>query len=452
MDLAPQTTAALHRLVLDRQVEGRVPGVFGGVARDGDLVWGDGVGAADLATPERPPDADTQFLIASITKTFTAVMVMALRDEGRLSLDDTLDGHIPESRHGNVTIRQLLSHVTGMQREPVGDVWDTLTFPDRAALVDGWNDAERILKPHHRWHYSNLGYSMLGELVARLDGREWSESLRVRILDPLEMRRTTLGLVPPHATGYYLPPYSDVPVVEPVLDTLAMSPAGGLASTAADLATWSGFLCAPAEEVLRADTVEEMSQPQILADVGRWQMAWGLGLALVRRDDDIYVGHTGAMPGHITGVFAHRSSGTAGICLMNSTSAPDPAALAVEQAAYVNEHEPKEQEPWRPGTHVPDELAGVLGRWFSEGQAFTFSVRTGTLEARGDAAPAHQPPSVFARVDDGVYRTVSGRETGEVLRITRDSSGTPTRLHWASYLFTREPYAFGEWLHRRDEG
>lgn len=448
--LSDASQRTLRSTLLDRQVNGRVPGVWGGVVRDGVLLWSDGVGSADLADLDSPPDADTQHLIASITKTFTAVLVMALRDEGKLSLDDTLDTHIPETQHGGVTIRQMLSHVTGMQREPLGDVWDTLTFPDRSTLVKGWSEAERILRPHHRWHYSNLCYSLLGELVARLDGREWVESLQARILGPLELSRTTLGLAGRHATGYYVPPYSDVPVLEPVLDIGAMAPAGGLASTGRDLATWAGFLADPFDDVLSADTIEEMCQPQIVADLERWQLAWGLGLGLLRADDRVYAGHTGGMPGHITGVFVHRESKTGGIGLMNATSAPDPAALAVELAGYVLEHEPVEPAPWRPGSEVPAELLEGLGRWFSEGQAFTFSVRQGKLEARGDATPAHKPPSVFTRIEEDLYRTESGRETGELLRITRDAEGVATRLHWATYLFTREPYAFGEWLQNSD--
>lgn len=444
--LSDASQRALRRIVLDRQVSGRVPGALGGVIRDGDLIWADGFGSADLTDPQAPPDADTQHLIASISKTFTAVLVMALRDEGKLTLDDTVDTHIPESQHGGVTIRQMLSHVTGMQREPAGDVWDALAFPDRSALVKGWSEAERILRPHHRWHYSNLCYSLLGELIARLDGREWVESLQTRILDPLEMRRTTLGLAGRSATGYYVPPFSDVPVIEPVLDIGAMAPAGGLASTATDLATWAGFLAHPVDEVLSGDTVDEMCQPQIVADLERWELAWGLGLELLRSGDRVYVGHTGGMPGHVTGLFVHRASKTGGVCLMNASSSPDPAELAVELAGYVLEHEPVEPAPWRPGSDVPPELMSVLGRWFSEGQGFTFSVREGKLEARGDGAPSHKPPSVFRRVEDDVYRTESGRETGELLRLTRDATGRVTRMHWATYLVTREPYAFGEWL------
>lgn len=437
---------ALRRILLQRQSDSRVPGLYGGVARDGRLMWGAGAGSADLADPGRELTDDTQFLIASISKTFTAVLVMALRDEGKLSLDDSLAVHIPMAKHHGVTIRQMLSHVTGMQREPVGDIWDTLTYPDRTQLVDGWNEAERILPPHHRWHYSNLAYAMLGELVARLDGREWADSLEARLLEPLEMRRTTVGLSGDHATGYYVPPFSDVPVAEPVLDIKALASAGALASTAGDLASWTAFLADPPDEVLSADTLEEMCQPQTMADLDRWQLAWGLGLMLLRTDDRVLVGHTGGMPGHITGMFVDRETATAGIALMNSTSAPDPAALACELVTYVLDNEPVDPELWVPGKEVPAELQGVLGRWYSEGQPFTFSVRQGRLEARGEAAPEHKPPSVFVRLADDLYRTESGRETGELLRITRDESGAVVKMNWATYLVTREPYAFGEWL------
>lgn len=445
-ELAAQTRSRLTRILAERQAKDRVPGIVGGVARSGRLTWSDGVGAADLDAPGVPPTADSQFLIASQSKTLTAVAIMALRDEGKLSLDDPVEKFIGESTHEGITVRQMLSHVSGMQREPVGDVWDQLKFPDREQLVAGWNEAERVGKPHHRWHYSNLVYSILGEIVARLDNRSWLESIQARILDPLEMRRTTLGLSGNAVTGYYLPPFTDVPVKEPVLDIGAMAACGGLASTAEDLAKWASFLANPVDEVLSKDTLDEMCQPQIMADVDRWQLGFGLGFMLLRLGERVFIGHTGGMPGHITGTFVHRPSGTAGIALMNATSAPDPAALATDLAVEVLENDPLPPEPWMPGTSVPDELVGVLGTWFSEGNPFVFSVKGGKLHARGAAAPAHKPPSVFAKLGDDLYRTESGREAGELLRITRDSSGVPVKLYWATYLCTREPLGFGQWL------
>jgi CubicO group peptidase (beta-lactamase class C family) len=445
--LLETTTRSLHRIALDKQREGRVPGVYAAVCRRGELAWGEGIGVAEIGT-DRAPGPDDQFLIASNTKTFTAVMVMQLRDEGRLSLDDLLGDHVREVSHP-LTIRQCLSHVSGMAREPLGDVWETLEQPNAKELRRDFDDVERIMRPHERWHYSNVVYAMLGQLVEELDGRPWTESLRVRLLEPLEMRRTTNGFDGgPQATGYYVAPYDDVPRIEPVMDLRAMAPCGGLASTAGDLARWSAFVADPPAELLSRDTMEEMCQPQILLNSQIWTGAMGLGFFLMRSPTGrTWVGHTGGMPGHITGVFTHRESGTGGIALMNATVTPAPDALAIELGDRVVEHDPVEEGQWQPGGELPEEYRAVLGRWFSEGHPFVFSVVQGALQARVDVpAAAKLPPSVFERVSDDVYRTVSGRERGELLRVTRAADGTVTKLNWATYLFTREPIAFGEHL------
>ncbi|QIX27538.1 beta-lactamase family protein [Nocardioides sp. JQ2195] len=444
--LRPETAESLRRIVADKQAEGRVPGVVGAVVRDGAMLWGEGVGTADVARSGEPPTVDQQFLIASNSKTFTAVAIMALRDEGKLDLDDTLERFVPECGHAGVTVRQMLAHCSGMQREPVTDVWETLQQPDRRELVEGFAQAERVLRPHHHWHYSNLVYAMLGEVIARLDGREWFDSIKARILDPLGMTRTTLGLQHDPVTGYYVPPFHDVPILEPTFDFAAMAACGGLASTARDLTQWLLFVADPVEEVLSPDTFEEMLQPQIMVDRERWTLAFGLGFMLHRKGERFFVGHTGGMPGHVTGLFTHRESGTGGMVLMNSTSAPDPTQFAVELAEEVISKEPHTRVPWMPGSTVPEEYVGIIGRWYSEGAPFDFVVRAGRLEAHSPTAPAHKGPSVFVKEGDDLYRTESGREAGELLRVTRDSTGRVTKMNWATYVVTREPLAFGAWL------
>ncbi len=439
-----ETTRFLQRTALESQREGRVPGLAAAVVRGGDLLWFAGIGTTDMESTQ-PPGPDDQYLIASITKTFTAVMVMQLRDEGRLSLDDLLGDHLPDVPH-QVTIRQALAHVSGMQREPLGDIWDTLDQPDADTLMRGFAEAERVGRPHTRWHYSNLVYAVLGQVVEKLDARPWQDSLEARLLRPLEMSRTTVGFDDGgHVTGYFVPPFHDVPRPEPVLEMKAMAAVGGLASTARDLARWSAFVASPDPDVLSPDTLAEMCQPQVLLDPDRWTAGMGLGFFVHRSASGrTWVGHSGGMPGHITAVVTDRESGTGGITLMNNTSSPDPTALAVKLADRVVDDVPSAEEHWRPGTTVPDELAGIIGRWFSEGHGFTFSVREGRLEARQDGAPTTQAPSVFVAEGTDRYRTESGRERGEVLRVTRDDSGRVHRLHWATYLFTREPLGFGE--------
>lgn len=444
---AKPTRRHLDRLSIEKQAADRVPGLIAGVAREGRLRWHRPVGVADLSRPGQEPDPDTQYDIASNTKTFVAVTIMALRDEGKLGLDDTVETHIPGSTHPNVTIRELLGHVSGMQREPVTDVWDRLEFPDRQGLVEGWNTAERILPPHSVHHYSNLGYAVLGEVIARLDGVDsWFTSVQRRILDPLEMRRTSLGRVGPNQAGiYYVPPWTDVPVAEPVLDTGSFSAAGAMSSTLNDLARWGGFVANPVADVLDPDTLEEMCQPLVTADPG-WVTAWGLGFILYRLEGRVWVGHTGAHPGTISGVFTHRASATTGVVLMNNSGASDPAGFATRIGAYAVDHEPPAATPWVPGTVVPQELEPLLGQWFSEGVEFVLSVREGCLNAQVRRAPAATPPSVFEEVGPDLFRTVAGRERGELLRLRRNSDGQVVAFNWATYIFTRQPYAFGQWL------
>ena len=445
-DLPKETTNHLHRTALAQQREGRVPGLAAAVSRGGELLWFAGIGTTKVGSRETP-GPDDQYLIGSNTKTFTAVMVMQLRDEGRLTLDDLLGDHLPDVPHA-ITVRQALAHVSGMQREPLGDVWDTLDQPDAASLMRGFAEADRVGRPHTRWHYSNLVYAVLGQVVETLEARPWVESLQARLLGPLEMRRTTVGFVDDaHVTGYFVPPFHDVPREEPVIDLRAMSPVGGLASTARDLARWSAFVASPDPEILSPDTLEEMCQPQVLLDTERWNGGMGLGFFVHRAPSGrTWVGHDGGMPGHLTSLLTHRESGTGGIVLMSNTAGPDPSALAIQLAERVIDDVPVEDEPWRPGTAVPEELAGIIGRWYSEGRGFTFSVREGKLEARQDGAPATRPPSVFTAEAPDRYRTESGRERGELLRVTRDESGAVDRLHWATYLFMREPLGFGEHL------
>ncbi len=442
--LRDSTAAVLRRTVLERQRSARVPGVHASVVRRGELLWEAGIGTAEVGS-ERAPSADDQFLVASNTKTFVATMVMQLRDEGRLDLEDRLATHLPGLTH-DVSIRDALSHVSGLQREPVGDVWVTLEHPDEDALLREAADAERILRAGDQWHYSNLVYSLLGMLVGRLDGRTWDESLRRRLLDPLGMTRTSLGFDGgPHAHGYYVPPWHDVPRPEPVVDLRGGGPAGGLASTATDLARWTAFVADPDPEVLAPDTMAEMARPRAVVDLDRWQVAMGLGFFLLRSPGArVLTGHTGGMPGHVTGVLTHRESGTAAIVLMNSSTPGDPAALAASLVDTALDRDPPEPEPWRPGREVAEDVLPLLGRWYSEGRAWDLVVRAGTLGLRMPEWPTERASWTLEREGEDRYRTTSGLERGEALRVVRRRDGTVESLRWATYRLSREPLGFGE--------
>jgi CubicO group peptidase (beta-lactamase class C family) len=434
---------AQERLVRERQREWRTPGLIAGIVRDGSLVWSLGVGASDVTQPDRPPSPDTAFAIGSISKTFTAVSIMALRDEGKLSLSDPVSRFLDVPAHGGLRLRTLLAHASGLQREPVGNIWDTLVVPSIDKVLRDLRDAEQVLPARRRWHYSNLAYSLLGEVVTRVGGRPWIAAVQDRLLDPLGMTRTSQAPAPPVAVGYYTHPYTDQVHLEKWPDMAGFSSAGGLWSTVSDLARWVTFLTSGADGVLPAATLDEMSRPEIMADLEAWTLAWGLGLELFRRGDRIMVGHEGAMPGFLSCIALHRADQVGAIVLCNTSAGAAPADLALDLVCTVLDTAPPPVSPWRPGPPPPVELAPLVGGWWSEGDSFTFTVREGRLEARKDRDPSSKPPAVFEPMDADRYRTVSGREEGELLRIERDASSGVARLMWAGYPFTRDPGTFG---------
>jgi CubicO group peptidase (beta-lactamase class C family) len=433
----------LERHVREKQREWRSPSVAAGLVRDGSLAWSFSVGASDVASPDAAPDTDTAFAIGSISKTFTAAMIMMLRDEDKLALGDPVSRFLDVPAHGELTVRELLAHASGLQREPVGELWDTLVVPDIETVVRDLSTAEQVLPSRKRWHYSNLAYSLLGEVVARVDGRPWAASLQARLLDPLGLTRTGLDPASPKAVGYYTDPFTDQVHVEKWVDMAAFAPAGGLWSTVSDLGRWATFLTSGAEGVLSAATLDEMSRPEIMADLENWTLAWGLGLELFRRGERILVGHEGAMPGFLAAVAVRRVDQVGAVVLCNTSSSADPATLALDLIDAALDAEPPVPKPWRPGPAVPAELAPLVGRWWSEGSSFTFSVADGHLEARKDGQPSTKPPAVFQAVGPDRYRSVSGREEGEVLLVERDPTGDVARMLWATYPFTREPQTFG---------
>lgn len=441
----PGTARRLEIIARTAQSEGRVPGLVAAVARKGDIVWSSGVGRARIAD-DIPLDVHTPYIVASNTKGFVAACVMALRDEGKVRLDAPLSDYLPVTEHGDVTIRSLLAHVSGLQREVAGSNWDSLVFPDHDGLVTSVAQARAVGTPHTYWHYSNLGYSLLGELVARLDGGDWFASVQRRILDPLGMTETWNHLPPadrPRAGTYFVPPWSDVPLEEPVVEPGDTGAAFSMVSTVSDMAKWGAFLADPVEEVLAADTVEEMCTPVAISDRRSFQSGYGLGLMVIRRGERMWVGHTGGMPGSITGIFTHRGSGTTGLAFMNASHSPAPSRLAIDLGDTFLDLQPELPEIWVPGDTVPTELESVLGHWFSEGHPWTFSVRKGELRAHADGDPA-DVISRFEHVDGDTYRTVEGAERGELLELTRDSDGQVVRMHWATYPFTRQPLPFGQ--------
>jgi CubicO group peptidase (beta-lactamase class C family) len=435
---------SLETQVRDAQNKWHSPAVSVGIVRDGTLVWSTHVGSARL-DPITAPTDDTQYLIGSITKTFTAVLIMALRDAGRLSLEDRLEIYVPGTRHGALTIRQLLSHASGLQREPVGRIWENLDAPDQERLLRELEDAEQVLPVHFAFHYSNLAFALLGQIVEQLEGRPWSAVVTERILLPLGMTNT--GLAPDdagRALGYQVHPHTGVATVEPSFDLKATAPLGGLWSTVADLCRYAAFIADPVEEVLSPDSLDEMCRPLIMTDVEGWARAYGLGYDLERTGERVLAGHGGSMPGFLAGLRVRRQDRVGVVVFANSTAGAETVALASQLVNAVLDAEPSLAPVWTPSQPQPD-FDGMLGSWWTEGEEIVFEVRDNVLWSR---IPGGLPiaDTRFARIDADRFRAVAGRERGELLEITRGPGADVERMHFATYALTRAPTAFADLL------
>ncbi len=433
--LTDLTSRRLQAVLATEQARARVPSLVAGIVRDGRLVW---FGHHGEHTGSTTPSTDMQYRIGSITKTMTAVLVLQLRDEGRLDLNDRLDAHLPGVGYGDRTIRSLLSHASGMQSEPAGSWWERSkggTFDELAAAID---DTAAPLPVGATYHYTNLAYGLLGELVARHRGGPWWDQVQERILRPLRMTRTSYLAERPAATGYSVHHFAGTLSEEPAQDTGAMAPAGQVWSTLQDLATYTTFLVEGHEQVLSADTLAEMTTPQSGSLAGGLTGGYGLGLRLLAGGSGMLVGHTGSMPGFLAGCFVDRVRRTAAVCLANGTSGLRCEGLPLDLLATMEELEPTVVAPWRPATDVPAQVAEVLGIWHWGNTAYAFTWVDRELQATtlGNGVTVHR----FRPETDGTFLGLSGYHHGETLRVVRNSDGGINHLVCATFIYTRIPY------------
>ena len=436
----PEPLAAkLAQLVRREQRDKRLPSVAAAVVRNGEVVWETAVGAADV-TEDRDATPDTQYRIGSITKTFTAAAIMQLRDAGKLDLEDALDRHIEGAAH-RPTLRRLLSHTSGLQRETQDEGWLTLRFASTEELVETLGEAEQVLPPGARFHYSNLAFALLGIVVESAAGMPYAEYVRSRLLEPLGLGRITFEPVQPAAVGYLVHEYAEGTVAERDVETGAWRSAGQMWGTVRDLCRWAAFLGNPDESVLARATVEEMRTLQTIDDHARWTGGYGLGLGLRRDGERILAGHGGSMPGFIAGVYVSPADKIGAAVLTNSSTATvEP--LTLKLVACTVEDWPVAPEPWRVEEAPSDEVEALLGVWWVEGSQIVFRWREGRLEGRYPDVAEWKPSSVFEREGADRWRTVAGPEQGEALRIERDADGRVAQLIWAGYPVTREPRPF----------
>ncbi|MGZ8745292.1 MAG: serine hydrolase domain-containing protein [Nocardioides sp.] len=424
-----------HRLqarLAAAQASGHLPSVVAGVVRDGVPAWAGFHGTP--AVPGHDP-YDVQYRIGSITKTMTAVLVLQLVRDGRLGLDDPASAVLGDVGYADRTVRALLAHSSGMQSEPVGWWWERsagLSWEELAAANDGTGTVFPTLQ---QFHYSNLGYALLGEVAARLHGRTWWECVEALILEPLGMARTSYLPVGAAAQGQSVHPYETVLTAEPATDTGAMAPAGQAWATLTDLATYALFLLDGHPDVLSAELLARAFGQQSGDPADGLGYAHGLGFQLFPGGSGTLAGHTGSMPGFLAACLVDRKRRTGGVVLTNATAGYSPADIVVALLEELEHCEPTIATPWTPTESVPPELADTLGVWHWGNTPFVFALEGAELVARREGAERYR-----FTVRDGRVLGTTGYHAGEELRVVRRPDGSVSHLDIATFVYTRTPY------------
>jgi CubicO group peptidase (beta-lactamase class C family) len=417
-----------------------LPGVAVAVGHGREVVWARGFGYADVDS-RLPVQADTVFRIASISKVFTALGIMLLHEEARLGLDDPAVAYVPEFPDNTITIRHLLCHGSGLERETPGDRgWRTGQFLFDDDFLAALKSAGVYFGPLELFKYSNLGYNVLGEVISKVSGRPYSAFVEERVIGALGLSSTTYDhrRLPSQrlATGYLRRVDQTSVAPDPRAWDRIWGAAGGLCSTVEDLCVLGSVLAGRGQAPVSEKTIAAMRRPLVMAD-DSWTKGHGLGPMLIRDGNDVLVGHSGGLFSFAGWLLASPESGISAALLTN-TSDGDPllelAKSLIREAAVVVRAEPD------PSTEpVPADVAPLLGRYWGDTYLVTLVWRDGKLYMSPEAREGlpKGPDHGITRTDDGELRVDDGPYVGEKLYLERDAGGRVTGFEVCTYLFSR---------------
>lgn len=448
----PEVAAAerLFSAWLDAQIAYRgIPGVSVGVVYDQRLVWSKGFGFANVEQ-RLPMTAQTRFRIASNSKLFAAIAIMQLREAGKLRLDDPVVKYLPwftpkpaGPDDGPITIEQLLSHSSGLQRE-AGDHWSSFNFPSEAELKTLMPARQAAFPPQTRWKYSNLAFAVAGQVVEKITGQRWADYVDAHIIKPLGMNGTSIDRPDPQlATPYAIRRANGERRVLPFVDAKGMASATGLTSNVDDLAKFmSAWLrrvpTSSGANILSAGSWRELLRVRSVDE--NWQSGSGLGFDHRRFKDRTYVGHAGGYPGNTTQTFVQLDDNV-GVIVLTNTNDSNPGDIALQLITTVGAAITKAAELHKPAAW-DDRWARFAGLYRSPyGDQITQVVLLNKqLVLLPTDAPSAETRTILVPLGDGRFRLMAptgGGAVGEVVRF-EETPGRPMRLYvgdsWSEHV------------------
>lgn len=356
--LAPEIDALFAKYQADQHI----PGMVYGVVKDGRLAYVKGIGVQNI-DDKRTVTPDSLFRIASMTKAFTALSILKLRDDGKLRLDDLAEQYVPEMRgwtyptkdSPRIRVRDLLQHVGGfVTDDPWGDRQQVLPQAEFTKMIAAGVPFSRVPQSQHE--YSNFGYALLGRIITNASGMAYTDYVRQTILTPLGM--TSSGFDAPkapkarYALGYRWE--NEQWTAEPEMVDGAFNAMGGLQVSANDYAKWVAFLLSawPARDdpdtgPVKRSTVREIAQGSNFVSVTnrigasgatacKQAAAYGMGWRVAQDCDlGLTLAHGGGYPGYGSHVMLMPDRGVGVFALANRTYA-GPSAPAWDTAVAMD--------------------------------------------------------------------------------------------------------------------
>ena len=423
-----------------------LPGIAVGVVYDQQLVWATGFGFADLKN-KIPMTPETRFRMASHSKMFAAIAIMQLREEGKLRLDDPVQKYLPwftakpaGDDDGVITVEQLLSHVSGLQRE-VGDHWSTNEFPTEAEIKTLYSNRQAAFAPNVRWKYSNLAFAIAGLLVEQITGQKWADYVEQNMFKPLGMTSSSVDRNVPGMTVPYGRRMPDgTREVLPFIDARGMAAATGVTSNVEDMARFvsAQFRRGPrgGSQIVSSGSWRELHR--VRAVENNWQSGTGLGFDVDRISDKTWIGHGGGYLGNTTQTLFNLDD-KVGVIVLTNTHDSNVGAIARQLIVTVGAAVAKAGAP-KPAVVAWDpswaRFAGLYrGRW-EDLQVVLLNQKLVLVAPNG---PNVDSPDTLEPLGGGRFRLTAptgGGEVGEVVRFA-EQDGRVTRIYIGDGFFDR---------------
>ncbi len=410
-----------------------LPGISVAIVKDQEVVYAKGFGEANRESGVNS-ESSTIYSICSISKLFTATAIMKLYDEGKLRLDDRIEDLLPYydlsqqfAESGPITIRALLTHSSGLPREAANPYWTgpDFPFPTQEEVRAGLKEQETLYPASTYFQYSNLGLTLLGEIIEEVSGQQYSTYIQENILDPLQMNGTETTLPESLygsklAVGYSARKRSAEREKVKLFQARGVAAAAGFSSNVIDMAEFAKWqfrlLENGGQEILKASTLRNMQRVHWVNP--DWNTTWGLGFSVYESDGDTRVGHGGSCPGYRSALTMSPKDKVAIIVMINA-GGTNPSKYVNGLANLMDKYgEPEGLD----STDLEDYRGFYSAQpWWSEQYVFPWKGKLGAI-----GLPSSGPAdfSLFKEMETDLFKRIrKNDELGEEVRFERDANG-----------------------------